>query len=166
MNVCIRVKMKSEYIYDTLLYHMYSRLSGFLINMTGLALLMMGGLWLRTERLTPMQAAGYLLMGAAVLVYTPLSLKLRADKMMKEAKYREELQYRFSHDGVQEQIAGHTVRYEWAQVERAVATPKNIVFYMEGAAVLIFPKEYLQADFMAFMKLIVANMTREQVYIR
>lgn len=166
MNVCIRVKMKSEYIYDMLLYHMYSRLSGFLINMTGLTLLIMGGLWLKSEKLTPVQAAGYLLMGAAVLIYTPLSLKIRACKMMKEPKYHAEIPYQFDHDGVLEQISGNTVRYEWSQVERAVATPKNIVFYMAESTALVFPKEFLQADFMALMKLIVANMSIEQVYIR
>ena len=166
MNVSIRVKMKSEYIYDTLLYHVYSRLSGFLINMTGLTLLIMGGLWLRSGRLTPLQAAGYLLMGAAVLVYTPLSLRIRAGRMMAEPKYREEIRYQFDHSGILEEISGNTVRYDWTQVERAVATPKNIVFYMQESSVLVFPKAFLQTDFMDLMKLIIANMTREQVYIR
>lgn len=166
MNVCIRVKMKSEYIYDMLLYHMYSQLSGFLINMTGLTLLIMGGMWLKSGKLTPVHAAGYLLMGVAVLIYTPFSLKAKANKMMKEPKYQEEIPYQFDCAGVLEQISGNEVRYEWSQVERAVATPKNIVFYMEGSTVLVFPKEFFQADFMAFVKLIVANMSREQVYIR
>lgn len=166
MNVNIRVKMKSEYIYDMLLYHMYSRFSGFLINMTGLTLLILGGMWLKFEKLLPVQAAGYLLMGVAVLIYTPLSLKVRANKMMKEPKFQAEIPYQFDHGGVLEQISGNEVRYEWSQVKRAVATPKNIVFYMEGSTVLVFPKEFFQADFMAFMKLIVANMGREQVYIR
>lgn len=166
MSVCIRVKMKSEYIFDMLLYHMYSRFSGFLINLAGLMIIMMAGLWLRFGKLTLMQAAGYLLVGALVLVYTPLSLKLRAEKIMKQVKYQQEIRYQFDDQGVLEQLDGNSVRYGWSQVQRAVATPKDIVFYMEDDKALVFPKVCLQDDFMHLMKLIVGNMEREQVYIR
>ncbi|MGL5435183.1 MAG: YcxB family protein [Lachnospiraceae bacterium] len=166
MNVCIRVKMKSEYIYDMLLFHMYSRLSGFLINMTGLAIIIMGGLWLRAEKLTLVQALVYVFIGLSVLVYTPLSLKMRADKIVKQQKYQSEIEYQFGNNGFTELISGKEVNYDWANVKRAVSTPKDIVFYMEDSTVLVFPKVSLQEDFMDLMKLIVCNMTREQVYIR
>lgn len=166
MIVCIRVKMKSDYIFDMLLYHMYSRFSGFLINLAGLMIIMMAGLWLRFGKFTLMQAAGYLLVGVLVLIYTPLSLKLRAEKIMKQAKYQQEIRYQFDDQGVLEQLDGNSVRYGWSQVQRAVATPKDIVFYMEDDKALVFPKVSLQDDFMRLMKLIVSNMEREQVYIR
>lgn len=166
MDVCIRVKMKSEYIFDMLLFHMYSRLSGFLINMVGLMIIMMGGFSLRSGKVTLMQALVYLLVGLSVLIYTPLSLKIRAKKLMKQPKYQSEIQYRFGQEGFAELIGEHEISYSWSQVNRAVSTPKSIVFYMEDLTALIFPKVSLQEDFMDLMKLIVSNMTREQVYIR
>lgn len=166
MKVSIDVKMKAEYIYDMLLHHMYSRLTGFLINLTGLTIIMIGGLSLRSGKLSLMQALGYVLVGIVVLVYTPVSLKRKANKIMSEAKYQSVIQYEFNEEGIAEQLAGQTSIYPWDQIEKAVATPKDIVFYLNDSKALVMPKEHFQDNFMPVMKLIVANMTREQVYIR
>lgn len=166
MNISICVKMKSEYIYDMLLFHMYSRLSGFLINMTGLAIIIIGGLWLRSGKLSLPEALGYVMCGIVVLIFTPLSLKIRANKIMKHPKYQSEIEYQFDNEGVMECLSGQSNLYKWSQIERAVATPKDIVFYTQDAKALVFPKVSLQEDFMKLMKLIVCNMTSEQVHIR
>lgn len=166
MKVFIDVKMKAEYIYDMMLYHMYSRLTGFLINITGLTIIMLSGLWLRAGRLMLMPALGYVAVGMAVLIYTPLSLKLRAKKMMQQPKYQSVIQYAFDDSGIEEQVMDTTTSYGWNQVEKAVATPKDIVFYLGDDNALVLPKEYFKDNFIPVMKLIVRNLTRDQVYIR
>lgn len=166
MNISIQVRMKSEYIYDMLLHHMYSRLPGFLINMTGLTLLMTGGLRLRAGSLTQAQTLGYAAAGIAVLIYTPLSLKARAAQMMASPKYQKEIRYQFNTHGIIEYSAGQVSHYQWVQIERVLSTPKDIVFYTQDSGVLIFPKESIQEHFMELMKLIVTKMTHDQVYIR
>lgn len=39
MKVYVKVRMKAEFIYDLLLFHTYSELSGFLVNLLGLAVI-------------------------------------------------------------------------------------------------------------------------------
>ena len=49
MKVYVKVRMKAEFIYDLLLFHTYSRLSGFLVNLLGLAVIITGGFLLRNQ---------------------------------------------------------------------------------------------------------------------
>ena len=49
MKVAVEVKMKAEYIYDLLLFHTYSKLSGFMINLMGLTVIIIGGWRLKPE---------------------------------------------------------------------------------------------------------------------
>ncbi|MFQ9704757.1 MAG: hypothetical protein ACLR0U_27750 [Enterocloster clostridioformis] len=56
MKVYVKVRMKAEFIYDLLLFHTYSRLSGFLVNLLGLAVIITGGFLLRNQTIQLRQA--------------------------------------------------------------------------------------------------------------
>ena len=47
MKIYVNVRMKTEFIYDLLLFHTYSKLSGFLVNLLGLMVIMAGGFLLK-----------------------------------------------------------------------------------------------------------------------
>lgn len=51
MEISVKVKMKVEYIYDLLLFHQYSKFSGFFVNMMGLAVIILGGFSLAADRI-------------------------------------------------------------------------------------------------------------------
>lgn len=162
----ITVKMKSEFIYDLLLFHTYSKFSGFLINVLGLAVMITGGLMLGLDKIELSQALIYVAAGILFLSYTPFVLKRRAKQMVKSPQYKTEITYDFDENGIKEEISDNVNCYSWSQVEKAISTPKNIAFYVGKEEALILPKENFGANFLPVMKLIAENITRDRIYIR
>ena len=167
MKVYIAVKMREEYIFDLLLYHVYSKLSGFLMNILGLTIIMGGGFMLKAGSVNLSQALVYVLLGIGVLLYTPINLKIKARNAMKEKKYQDIIHYDFDDNGIKEKICDNKITcYKWNQVEKALATPKDIAFYLPNDHVLIVPKEQFKDDFVPVMQLVAKNMPYEKIYIR
>ncbi|MCD8335261.1 MAG: YcxB family protein [Clostridiales bacterium] len=161
------VNMNAKYIYDMLLYHMYSTLGGFMINIVGLTIIILGGMQLYFGRTTLWGAATYCAFGILLLVATPLSLRMRANNTMKQSKFQNDLHYGFDNSGIDETIGGGTNHYGWNQVEKAVSTPKTISFYMEGNdSVLVFPKESFDNEtFQSAMWYLSHNVVMGKIYI-
>ena len=162
----IEVTMRAEHIYDLLLFHTYSRLSGFLMNVLGLAVIVAGGILLSTNRIGVENALLYVGAGFLFLSCTPLSLYLKSRKMIAAPCYKERTVYTFFDQGFSTQNVGVENSYSWSQVEKAVSTPKDIVFYVNKGEALILPKESFHDYFMPVMKLIAENLTRDKIYIR
>ena len=162
----IEVTMRAEHIYDLLLFHTYSRLSGFLVNVLGLAVIVAGGILLSTDRIGVENALLYVVAGFLFLSCTPLSLYLKSRKMIAAPCYKERTMYTFFDQGFSTQNVGVENSYSWSQVEKAVSTPKDIVFYVNEGEALILPKESFHDYFMPVMKLIAENLTRDKIYIR
>ncbi|HEY9575320.1 MAG TPA: YcxB family protein [Lachnospiraceae bacterium] len=166
MEANVNVTMKKEYIFDLLLYHMYSKFSGFLINMLGLSVIIMGGYRLKSGNFSLMQALLFVAVGILVIIYNPLMLKIRAGKMIKLKKYQKEISYHFSEQGIVEVIEDKENFYGWKDIKKAMTTPKNVVFYISEQEALIVPKVSFEEKFMTVMNLIVSNMTMDRIYIR
>jgi hypothetical protein len=162
----IVVKMKKEFIYDLLLFHTYSQFSGFLVNVLGLAVIIIGGLMLGMDKIELGQSIIYVIFGVLFLSYTPFILKRRANKMINTPRYQSEIAYGFDENGINEEILGKVNCYTWSQVEKAISTPKDIAFYVGNEEALILPKESFGENFMPAMKLIAENVTRDRIYIR
>lgn len=162
----IKVKMKKEFLYDLLLFHTYSQFSGFLINVLGLAVIIAGGILLGMDKISLNKGIMYVVAGALFLYYTPFTLKIKAQNMMKAPRYREEILYEFNENGILEMVMGKENSYLWSQVEKAISTPKDIAFYVGNEEALILPKESFGESFMPVMKLIAENVTRDKIYIR
>lgn len=162
----INVKMKKEHIYDLLLFHTYSKFSGFLINVLGLAVIIIGGILLGTNKIGVEQGLMYVAAGILFLAYTPFTLKRKAAQMMKASCYQSDIKYAFGENGIVEEIMGKENNYSWAQVEKAISTPKDIAFYVGREEALIIPKEYFGDNFLPVMKLVAKNITRDKIYIR
>lgn len=166
MKINIDVKMKSEYIYDLLLFHTYSKFSGFMVNVLGLAVIIIGGIRLGTGDLEMYQALMFIAAGTGFLAYTPFTLKRKAKQLMKLTRYSNDITYGFDENGIEELFADSNNAYSWDQVEKAIATPKDIAFYVGNDEALILPKESFQENFMPVMKLVADNLTRDKIYIR
>ncbi len=166
MKIAVDVRMKANFIYDLLLYHTYSKFSGFVINLLGLSVIVMGGFSLRAGRISIGQCALYLAAGLCVLGFTPFNLKLQSRKMIKAPKYNDVIRYEFDSQGIEEVVGDNVNSYPWSKIKKASSTPKNIAFYVSDDSALIVPKESFGDNFMAVMKLIAENMTRDRIYIR
>lgn len=166
MKIYVNVKMKTEFIYDLLLFHTYSRLSGFLVNLLGLMVIMAGGFLLKRGEIRLLQTFLYLACGLAVLCFTPFCLKLQARKLMRQPRYGSSIVYGFDEHGIEETVGDSVNFYTWNHVERAVSTPKDIAFYTNEASALVLPKESFGNNFIPIMKLVTGNMTGDQIFIR
>lgn len=162
------VHMDAKFIYDMLLFHMYSTFGGFCLNIAGLTAIVLGGIRYYLGQHSLETAFSFIIVGVIIIVSTPLSLWLRAKNTMKQEKYRSAIHYRFHDGGIDEMVAGSEVNhYQWSQVEKAVNTPKTISFYMQSAgSVLVFPKQdFTNETFQAAMRQLSRHVVMGKIYI-
>ena len=132
----ITVRMTKEYLYDFLLFHAYSKFSGFLINILGLAVAFMGVIMYTANHTGVTGLVFYLIAAVIFLGGTPLQLKMRAAKQVEvNQEYCNPVDYTFSDEGIVAENDGNTKNYKWDEIERAVVTPKTIgIYYGKGHA--------------------------------
>ncbi len=164
----LEVKMEASYIFDMLLYHMYSTFGGFMLNIAGLTVIIMGGMRYYISHVPLSAAAGIMLFGVILLAATPLNLKLRASRTMKLPKYQSPIRYGFDGSGIDEYINGSMNHYGWSRILKAVSTPKTITFYLDDeSSVLIFPKAAFDNEtFKDVMWHLSHNVVMGRIYIR
>ena len=78
----ITVNMTKEALFDFLLFHAYSKLGGFLVNVLGLAVAFMGIFLYVSGNTTGLGASCYLGASVLFLAYTSIQLKIRAKKQV------------------------------------------------------------------------------------
>ncbi|MDD2980353.1 MAG: YcxB family protein [Hespellia sp.] len=167
MEEKITVQMTADNLFDFLLFHTYSKFAGFLTNILGLAIAFMGIIMLATGRASVLRFLFYLAAAALFLLYTPVSLKLRANKQMKvNPEFSNPKEYTFGEEGICVVQNQKEAVYAWEQIEKVVATPKNIGIYYGVNDALIIPKQEFGEKFMSVMKVITAHVSRERVKIR
>ena len=112
------VNMTKETLYDFLLFHAYSKFSGFLVNILGLAIIFLGIFSYTTGKVNGAGAALYLAAAALFLGSTPIQLKMRAKKQVVINKeYNSPAEYTFSEAGIMIRQNGESRTYEWDHIE-------------------------------------------------
>lgn len=156
------VHMTKEALYDFLLYHAYSKFSGFLMNILGFAVIFLGVLSYATGRTGGIGAAAYLAAAAGFIAYTPLLLRQRAKKQVEvNPEYRSQTEYTFSEEeGITAQWEGGSRHVDWSQVQRAVVAPKTIGVYYGKDQALILPKKDFGDQFLPVYQMIVRHLAR------
>ena len=156
----ITVRMTKETLYDFLLYHAYSKFSGFLINILGFAIIFMGVFSYVSGRTGAIGVVLYLIAAAAFIGYTPLQLNLRAKKQVQvNPEYRGPVEYTFSdEDGITAEWEGGSRHVEWGNVQRAVVAPKTIGVYYGKDQALILPKQDFGDEFLPIYQMIVRHL--------
>ncbi len=151
--------MTKEYLYDFFLYHAYSKFSGFLCNILGLAVIFLGVFSYAGGRISGYVCAIYLIAAVGFLGYTPFTLKQRAKKAMELDVYRNPLEMTFDNEEgiITEQGEKRTV-YSWERVQKAVVTPKTIAIYIGEEEAVIIPKVDFGDHFQAIYAMIAMHL--------
>ena len=156
----ITVRMTDTYLFDFTLYHTYSKLAGFLTNILGAAIAFMG-------KIKPVQIIFYLVAAVVFIVYTPLLLKYRSKKQVKEIeRYHVPNEMTFNDEGIQVEFAEKKETYEWEQIQKVVTTPKTIGFYYETEKALIVPKPDFGDKFVPILTLATKKLGPARVHLR
>lgn len=139
----ITVNMTKEALFDFLLFHAYSKLGGFLVNVLGLAVAVLGIFRFVSGNITGIGVACYLAASFLFLAYTPVQLKVRAAKQVQvNPEYSQPVELTFSEEyGIVAEQAEGKREYPWEEIQRAVVTPKTIGIYYGKEHALIIPKE-------------------------
>lgn len=161
------VHMTKEFLYDFLLFHAYSKFSGFLINILGLAVAFMGIIMYVTGRTGTIGIVCYLVAAFVFLASTPLQLKMRAKKQVEvNEEYCNPVEYTFSEEGIGVSCAGKEQFHKWEEIERAVVTPKTIGIYYGKDWAMILPKEDFGEQFVPIFQLIAVQLGQSKVRMR
>ena len=155
----LKVQLTKGQLFDFLLYHTFSKGSGFLVNMLGMCVIILGAVMQFVGKIEFRQVVLYVIVGVVVRAYTPLQLKFRARKQMEvNPEYRDPREYVFSEeDGIIVVQNGQETKYEWSQIQRTVTTPKTIGIYYEKERAFIIPKEAFGDRFVPVMQMVVQH---------
>lgn len=161
--------MTKETLYDFLLFHAYSKFSGFLTNILGLAIVFLGISMYVTGRASALRLVFYVVAAAIFLGYTPFLLKTRAKKQVEiNPEYNGPVEYRFSdEEGIMVKWADEQEKsYAWEDIQRAVVTPKTIGIYYEAERALIIPKQDFGEEFTPIFQMIARHLGMNNVRMR
>ncbi len=166
MEEKIQVYMTESMLYDFMLFHTYSKFSGFLINVLGLAVVFMGIILFITGGHSVIYLGYYIAAGFVFIGYTPLLLKFRARRQLRrDPKYRDICFVTFGKEGITvAQNQNHTF-YEWKRINKVVFTPKTIGYYYEENEAIIVPKVAYEGRFSAVMQIVLEHAPRGTVKI-
>ena len=163
----ITVHMTKEALFDFLLFHAYSKFTGFLVNILGLAVAFMGIILYVTDRTGTANLVFYLAAAFLFLSYTPIQLKRRAAKQIKiNPEYAKPVDYEFSEDGIKVVQEERSVSHSWEEIKKAVVTPKTIGVYYEDEKAMIIPKEDFGEEFVSIFQMIAMHLGTSRIRMR
>lgn len=156
----ITVTMTESALFDFFLYHAYSKFNGFLINILGFAIFILGVFSYATGRIDSRTCFFFVIFSVLFLGSTPLQLKFKVKKVMREEKmYQTPMEFTFTDlQGIKVEQAGCADKlYPWKDVVRAAVTPKNIAIYVGKDQALIIPKQCFGTKFLIIYQIIARN---------
>jgi hypothetical protein len=171
-NILVDTKLNAEYIYDFTLHQTYSKLSGFLVNLSGLSVFIIAGIHLRNGNFSLKTSLLLVAVGICILAYTPIHLFISAKKYEKYNKYNLNIRYSFDRNGITKEYSkspNTTVAcstYLWKDLLKVVSTPKTIAYFINDNNAYVIPKQDFRNNFLKVMKLTFDNMSHEKIYIR
>lgn len=145
-------------LYDYVLMHTYSGMSG-IIGSTAGALFVVAGFMTQRWLL--------LIAGIIVLAYLPVTLwtKSKLQWSANEA-FQKPLHYVFDDGGVTVSQGEATESQSWEDMVKAVSTTRSIILYTSGRNASIFPKAQLGDQKAALIEMISTHMPPAKVKIR
>jgi hypothetical protein len=158
MELEFDVKITASAMYDYLLYHTYTSLSGLLGTIVGVFLIM---------GFAATKYPIYLIAGIVLIAYLPCSLFLRANQqVVNTPAFKQPLHYKMTSEGISVSQGESEEHQSWDNCYKAVSTSKSIIIYTSRATASIFPKSDLGDKKDALIQIISTNMPPKKVKIR
>lgn len=158
MELEFDVKVTTSVLYDYLLFHTYTSISGMLGTLVGVILLMA---FLSTRYVI------YLIAGVVLIAYLPGALFLRAMQQVQNTPaFKRPLHYRMTDEGVSVSQGDSEEQQSWDSCVKAVSTGRSIILYTSRTTASIFPKKDLGDKKEALIQMISTHMPPQKVKIR
>ena len=153
------IELEEADLFDFFLYHAYSKLSGFLTNILGLAVFLLGVFSYLYGTVNVWQFGLYALTSIGFIAFTPWQLKRKAHQAAKQGIHAMRISLT-DWDGIFVEKQASVQFYAWTSVQRAAVTPKTLVLYLENVEALVIPKRSLGVRFGNVYRLIAVNLGR------
>jgi hypothetical protein len=158
MELEFDVKITASAMYDYLLYHTYTSLSGLLGTIVGVFLIMAF-----VATMYPI----YLIAGVVLIVYLPCSLFLRANQqVINTPAFKKPLHYKMTDEGISVSQGETEEKQSWDSCYKAVSTSKSLILYTSRTTASIFPKSDLGDKKDAVIQMISTHMPPKKVKIK
>ena len=158
MEIEFDVKVTSNILYDYMLRHTYSSLSGLMGSLSGVLMLM-----LFASNRQPV----CLIIGVVILLYLPWTLFIKSKQQaLNTPAFRKPLHYRLSEEGIEVSQDDTTEKMGWADMYKAVSTAHSIIVYTTRTNACIFPKKDLEENKYKVIEIISTHMPPKKVKIR
>lgn len=158
MEMEFDVKVTAGVLYDYLLYHTYTSLSGMLGTLVGVFLIMA---FVSTKYVI------YLIAGVVLIAYLPGALFLRAMQQVQNTPaFKKPLHYKMTDEGISVSQGENEENQSWDSCVKAVSTGRSIILYTSRTAASIFPKRDLGDKREALIQMISTHMPPKKVKIR
>ena len=136
MNHTVKVNLTDTDLFKFLMYHNYHGAQGKLGMVVALLAFLAAGM---------LYTVLYIVCGVVFLVYTPLSLKLKASRQFQLAPdLGEEMTYEFSDEGIRSSIKDQSVQVKWINLFKIVGKGDYIYIYTDRLHASIIPKRCIE----------------------
>lgn len=165
MSIKIKVTMTEKRMYDFMLYHTYTHMSGLVGAMLGVVGL---GIGIQCLFQNDVQSAAMgFLVAVLFLVVNPVTMRQRAKAQVdKNVMFQKPLEYEFTEEGIVVRQEDQEALTKWEDFEKAVSTGRSIILYVTRLRAFILPKECMGDQYEPIMKCIHTHMPAKKVRIR
>ncbi len=153
-----QVKIEAGDLYNYLMAHAYSGMSGLLGSCVGALLLVIFGY---------NHQGIFLIMGVILLGYLPWTLFLKSRQMMLTVEaFKKPLNYVLDDEGITVSQNETEQKEKWENLYKAVSTGRSIVVYTTRNSACIFPNRELKDQRAKVIEMISTHMAPAKVKIR
>ena len=132
MEIEFDVKITSNVLYDYMLRHTYSSLSGIMGSVVGVLMLI-----LFVSNRQPV----CLIIAVVILLYLPWTLFLKSrQQALNTPAFKKPLHYRLTDEGIEVSQDDTTEQMGWDGMVKAVSTMNSVIVYTTKTNACIFPK--------------------------
>lgn len=158
MELEFDVKMTAFGLYDYLLYHTYTGLSGLIGTLVGVFLII---------GFASTKYPIYLIAGVVIILYLPVNLFLRANQQIqKNEAFKKPFHYKMTDEGVSVSQGESMESISWENCYKAVSTRSSIILYTSKVTASIFPRKDIGEKQEALIEMISTHMEPKKVKIR
>ncbi|MFI3200428.1 MAG: YcxB family protein [Eubacteriales bacterium] len=154
----IEIQMSSKVLYEYMLHHTYTSMSGIMGTIVGL--LFITAFFFKMGFI-------YLIAGVVITGYLPWSLFLRSkQQMITNKSFQKPLHYKFNEMGIEVSQDGAREMQSWDNMVKAISTNSSIIIYTSRINATILPKRQLAGELADVIHIISVNMPAEKVSIK
>ena len=158
MEIEFDVKISSNDLYDYMLRHTYSSLSGVMGSVVGVLMLI-----LFASNRQPI----CLIIGMVILLYLPWTLFIKSrQQALTTPAFKKPLHYRLNDEGIEVSQDDTVEQLGWDGMVKAVSTVNSVIVYTTKTNACIFPKKDLGDKKYKVIEIISTHMPPDKVKIR